>query len=971
MLRMMFSQLRRQGARSLAVVLGVLLATTGFVVLSGSVSTQQTRVTGFVSANSRGAYDILVRPKGSTTALERQQGLVRGNYLSGQTGGITTDQWARVRELEGVDVAAPIAMLGYVPVTGYATRDATSAVNRSLEQQVVRVRNTWITDRGLSRVPDPGTVYVYVTKRPVVWPTFYNPPGPTLQETQIWYAYHGHRERVAPTMCGGDYPPAVVQPDGSFDYLCAATPQSGDPSPTDALSVANRSNILVARLNADGSFTEDPYQTWKPVTSRQLTVPVPWSMSLMLAAVDPASEGRLVGLGGAVTAGRALTEKDAPIRATEPDGLFARQYAVPSVVTGTPQLDEQLSSDIGTLSGRIPALDGPGEQPGDAAAALAKLPHTTVAANVRSDVGQVYRDSVLDPADLDPAMTEVYDRPLHLASPRTVAGAPVYTEDADGSLSATVLPQDRAHLFDYTNAMGASQVSPFALDRALRPMSRYLGSAGAQENDEDVAMTADTTQLIFVGQYDPAELKEFSGLSQVAMETFQSSQATGGDPASTRALGGRPLGANSDPGGYVAAPPQILTTMSSIPLIVGRVDPDSLAPISEIQVRVSGITGVNTASEDRLKAVAREIVASTGLQVDIVAGSSPTGVEVHLPAGSYGRPALDLTEPWSKKGVAVALVHAVDRKSLVLILLVLVVCVVFAGNAVAASVRARRRELAILSCLGWRGGRLAALVLGESALTAVVAGPAGAALAFPLGMLLGVPVTAHRAALAVPVALAVALAATVFPAVRATRAHPSTALRPSVAAVGRARRIRGLLGLSWLNVARTPLRTAAAVVALTFGITAMAVLVGIDTAFRATASGSMLADAVGVSVRRVDVLAAVLTLVLSIAAAADVIYLGVQERDNELASLRASGWTDRDIRVLVLWEGVWISVLAALLGTLLAAAGTVALIHTVPAPVWAALAAVSLVASAATGLACLVPAQLAARSPIATLLAQE
>ena len=43
---------------------------------------------------ARPAYEILMRPRGTRTELEERQGLVRGNRLSGQFGGITLDQWA-------------------------------------------------------------------------------------------------------------------------------------------------------------------------------------------------------------------------------------------------------------------------------------------------------------------------------------------------------------------------------------------------------------------------------------------------------------------------------------------------------------------------------------------------------------------------------------------------------------------------------------------------------------------------------------------------------------------------------------------------------------------------------------------------------------------------------------------------------------------------------------------------------------
>ena len=46
--------------------------------------------------------------------MERREGLVRDDYLSGIFGGITMAQYHRIARLPGVQVAAPIAMIGYV-----------------------------------------------------------------------------------------------------------------------------------------------------------------------------------------------------------------------------------------------------------------------------------------------------------------------------------------------------------------------------------------------------------------------------------------------------------------------------------------------------------------------------------------------------------------------------------------------------------------------------------------------------------------------------------------------------------------------------------------------------------------------------------------------------------------------------------------------------------------------------------------
>ena len=198
---------------------------------------------------------------------------------------------------------------------------------------------------------------------------------------------------------------------------------------------------------------------------------------------------------------------------------------------------------------------------------------------------------------------------------------------------------------------------------------------------------------------------------------------------------------------------------------------------------MAGVAGSNALSRERINEVAQQIATGTGLDVDIVAGSSPEPVTVHVPAGHYGQPALAVTEGWVKKGVAVAILAALDKKSVTLFTLILVVCMLFVANAATAAVRGRRRELGVLASLGWRRSRLFAAVLGELAGIGLAAGLLGAAVALPLSAALGLRASPGRALLAVPVAMAVAVIGGLGPAWLAARTDPVTAVRPPVIAV--------------------------------------------------------------------------------------------------------------------------------------------------------------------------------------------
>ena len=130
MLRLVTSELRFRGGRSIALAVGIVVAAVAFTLLTAETRTSALHVRGTIAASYRTAYDILVRPRGTRSALERRRGLVRDNYLSGIVGGISFAQYRTIRRIHGVAVAAPVANLGFafpsrrlrVPIERFLTR---------------------------------------------------------------------------------------------------------------------------------------------------------------------------------------------------------------------------------------------------------------------------------------------------------------------------------------------------------------------------------------------------------------------------------------------------------------------------------------------------------------------------------------------------------------------------------------------------------------------------------------------------------------------------------------------------------------------------------------------------------------------------------------------------------------------------------------------------------------------------------
>jgi len=914
---MILAGLRRRWGRAAALLLGVLMATTGFTVLTGSTATSRLVVEGTVDEHARGAYDILVRPADARTNLEAGRGLVKANFLAGLYGGITAEQWHRIEAIDGVDVAAPIAMLGYVTAfVGAVTVDVTELVDPSLETQLIRVNFTWSGDRGLTNAAEPAPAIIYVTKRPLVRLKELPAAGePVLYDDGV---YRPQDE------CGPDSFAAIyeVQPDGRTLPLCLGR-YPGDQR--------GRVGGAEAQLTPRGTFIFHGAET--PRLLAEIIAPMP----MLAAAIDPTTEARLVGLDRAVVKGRYLTGSEAATA----DGIGA-----PVLLAADPYLDERADA----VAERIANPDLAGlDNPGVSRLVAAATPQAAAPAEGQA-VQDLYRKSTVA-ASLDQAdgASVVFVQLLR-------AEAADYDVEPDGALRPRTAPDTAAAALTSAANSGFTAMPWLATDSAHRATSP----------------ASDTTMGLLhfgqpVGVFDRARLAVGDGLG-APLETYTQSSATGADERSRDLLGGQPLLPTSNMGGYLSTSPSVLMALDTLWQPGGAAD-----AISAVRVRVAGVTGFDDLSRERVRLVAEDIAAATGLDVEVMLGASGSPQTIELPAGRYGRPELRLHELWSKKGVAAAIVQAIDRKSAILFGLILVVCVLFVANAAAAAVRDRRRELAVLACLGWPRHRLAGLFLGEVLLLGGLAGVASAALARPLGAAIDVQVSAGRAWLALPVAVGLCLAAASVPALRASRAHPAAALHRGVSPPGRlgGRRRRRVLGLALANLRRAPGRTALGAVALAVGVAGLTLVAAVTWAFHGTVTGTLLGDAVSLRVRGVDLLAVVATVVLGAFAVADVLYLNVRDRAAELAALRATGWSDAALGRLIGYEGLGMGLLGAAAGAgigLAAAAWFVGELS--PSLLRAAVLTAGAGLAIATA-AAVVPAVLQRRAPMSILLAEE
>ncbi len=894
--RMSWLQLRSGAVRSVALLLGLLLATTAFTVLTAASRTVQLRTIGAVSAHFVPAYDILVRPKGTRTSLETQTGTVQPDFLSGIYGGITMTQYRQIERIPGVEVAAPIAMIGYTLVRDFIPVFLPAADNARPGRALYRYSTTWVSDGGLTRISQPPS-YLYLTP-----------------------------DRLGVSSAGDIY---EIQPRGPRVTVC---PQQG--FNTNPFGPAAQSNAWCwSKVNGTaGAFVSDE-------SSRRAFATVDWSFPMLLAAIDPGAEVKLDGLDHAIASGHYFGS------GTLAGQTSSGQATFPVLAASSSGVGEFAHTQVQRLAPPIAALTLSQATMNTEATA----PGTTVLTS-RVDAQQAYADALRGMA------TAGGWQPIDAI---WTAGPVTYRSNPTGSRSP--LPA--------TNP--SSVWEPAEPTAAL--LAPPMDNAEPQYRRLQVHHLPARPVARLVGVFDPSEVKAFDPLSLVPLGPYQPDTVVPENAASRAALRGSRLLPNLNLGGYVSQPADLITTLAALPALqqAGYGNVRANDPISVIRVRVAGVTGPDALSLERIREVAQQIAQLTHLDVDIVAGSSPAPTTIELPSGPFSRSALTLTENWVKKGVAVSLLTEVDKNSVLLFALILIVCILFVANSAAAAVRSRRRELGVLVCLGWTKPRLFAAVLAELAALGLAAGLLGAVAALPLSSALGLHASPGRAMLAVPIAIGVAIVAGLAPAWLAARAEPTASIRPPVLLVRHTRQPSGITTLAIANVLRTPGRALIGAFSLAVGVTALTILAAVTLAFRGVIVGSLLGNAVAVQVRGVDYVAAIATIALGVLAVADVVFLNVRERATEFAAIRAFGWRESTLSRLVVTEGAIIGLAGALAGAAIGLAATVKFTGQLPGALYLIAGAAVVAGALVTAISALLPAQVLRRLPAANLLAEE
>ncbi|MGG0719203.1 ABC transporter permease [Robertmurraya massiliosenegalensis] len=106
----------------------------------------QKQVESDITFYGRGSYDLLVRPLEIESEIEKKQGIVPENYIGFGEGGISISQWNKIQERTDIEIAAPVASLGYF--TGINTN-----IGLPFPEESTRYVAQYVTTDGINQYP--------------------------------------------------------------------------------------------------------------------------------------------------------------------------------------------------------------------------------------------------------------------------------------------------------------------------------------------------------------------------------------------------------------------------------------------------------------------------------------------------------------------------------------------------------------------------------------------------------------------------------------------------------------------------------------------------------------------------------------------------------------------------------------------------------------------------------------------------
>lgn len=814
MIKFIFQNWWRRKERFLLLLVGVIIISAGLTYLLGLSNQSKGSVVDTLQERWTASYDIVVRPEGSRSITENKS-LLEPNYMSGLNGGISLEQYETIKTVEHVEVAAPIAMIGYSDYTVHFGQ-ATSL----LEPGIYRSKVTQRTNNGLS----------------------------TLEEESIYY---------------------FTYPNDVWNYI-----------------------------GKDAS-----YGTGAPSIDYMV------GSSMLLAAIDPEQENKLIGLENAILnkgTSRYFNETDTYQLV---DQLGNTLHEIPIIVNAQNFVDASTKISFERI----------------------EIPFSAESANnIMEEIKQKGGKSYLD--SLNATVVEEKEWTQEEIFQQFVSN----TTGIDWKTGESV--EQSTQIFDPSRIIGitfkpnpieyAEVTSPFAerwpFSYQVVPVDNNDDAIGRYRNlqtyREPNLVSKEFTELPklnpkFIGFYDTSQLNlSMDPTTELPMETYRPASAkfvmdANGNPISPST----DVMPSNDPLDFLTNPPGMLTTIEAAANILGE------EPISAIRIKVAGVSELNEESQKILEQVAKEIEDKTGLITDITLGSSPQLALTYVP-GLNGEEAVGwIEQPWVNIGSSISIYKEANIGFIALIVSIVIVAITYIWSTSIVNVLARRKEFAVLLAIGWRPSQLNRMLFLEGALIGLFATAISWFILAIISMTSNETVPFIRFLLTGGFALAIYVIGALLPMNIVRNISPYEAMREGELSVKGKRFVRAnSISTIAINHFLTKWkRSVLSILAITLPSTLLAIFVYITVRMQGVMFTSLLGEYIAFEVGTFHYVAIGIALLIALLTTTEINWQNVSERQQEIGILQAIGWRKRNIRKLILAEGLYTGIVSMALVILL------------------------------------------------------
>ena len=900
-------RLGRDRSRVIALVLLVIVTLTASGVQSAAASILQHTL----DANWRGAYDILVTAKNNPAPTD---GVLPPNSLGAGDRGMSLADVTKIRQVAGVDVAAPI---GEIDVAQLRWANASvalpeSAVNAHEVPQAFALSASFTTDDGLGPryVSDiTATVVVDQTPKPPATPpqpcTFNETPVDVTKYPLLCGRYDPYQSEVT-TQQGNGYGSGGTSLDGVIYFELSPVPQGStrvtliDPAAEMKL-LGSHGDFLrpLRRVNADHSTSIDDMNSWAESADDR------YAKAFRDQQAAAAAQESTFGDGSEYRRQYEAFRQE--------NGLTDDMMAPGPSPVYVPLIAAQGGSAPLNLTATVRSL-GPAPRTPDP---LADFPYA-----VDKGTGTLVGSSTVDAsALLNPFATRPVDLPwpgtqpaprssvetfttLSLGSVGTISGVQ-YRKAAAGSLvtGEFALPVDTSGSGAFQTARGGFRPGAESVYSPVTPLPQRSDAGG------NVGVP--------VGSFSPDDLLGLqSDLSYVPLGAYQTVD-------STVMHNGTPVTMQPSVTGLGLVNPRTVAIAS----IESAPAWNQKLPVSAVRIRVAGIAGYTPQSREKVAAVAAKIHA-LGFTATMVAGSSPRAVDITVDGYAFG--VTDRTEQqkvgrlgtvsqnWSELGAVARADTAVSAASIAALGISVGAAALLFGAVQFVSIPRRREEAGALRMTGWSSARIRRWMVAEDV-------PGLGAL-----LLAGVVTVVMSGFASIPIVVAgtttalvvmTSLGAVWLGSRTVTRPPRVRAARASVARSSARYSVTSPMRFGMRQVRSHPLISVVQGLSLVIVALASAVLADLIVRGRQRAGVSLLAQFVSTQAAIAQLILALVSIVAGVALTLLVRRIVVARRREQSAVLRSMGWTSRDLRTAGVSELSLVAIPALLVATELASVG--------------------------------------------------